>query len=143
MTDELRAAAERWQRHGCYYAENHGGDLNKAIAAMLVDAKTLADAQCRHLAEHPADDDTPVTAEWLRGVGFVPLTYEPQGVVGPLKWPTSPDNDGLSWHPTADETSQWVFSDRQLDSVYLPPLPTRGHVRRMLTVLGFTLTEPG
>lgn len=99
----------------------------------------------RHiLATVRPDDGEPVTAEWLKAVGFVPLTYEPAGTVGPLRWPTRPDERGLSWHPASDRPEVWVYSDTDSDgigSAYLPDQPTRGHVRRLCACLGITITE--
>lgn len=61
MSDELKAAAieilERWE-----------ASSGSPVGILATNALKLADA---YLCEHPADDDEPVTEEWLLSVGFV------------------------------------------------------------------------
>ena len=68
MSDELRAAAERVRR------VEAGEPADQAYRAhprrqfqQFADRGLMASAW---LAEHPADDDEPISPEWLRSVGF-------------------------------------------------------------------------
>jgi hypothetical protein len=68
MTDDVRAAVERMRlgvldpRHYAFPLQPRG--QAQADAAVIVDA---------YLADHPADEDTPVDAGWLTGLpGAVP-----------------------------------------------------------------------
>jgi hypothetical protein len=89
---------------------------------------------CQYQADHPADDDEPVTEEWLRAVGFV--THR-QGVAidmglrsrgGP--WLYFACCPGLV-------NPDWMFDDGRL--LAAPDLNTRGHVRRLCEALGVPL----
>jgi hypothetical protein len=114
--------------------EVYGNEVDmpgQELTAWMCDRAVLADA---YLAEHPADDDEPVTEEWLRAVGFV--THR-QGVAidmglrsrgGP--WLYFACCPGLV-------NPDWMFDDGRL--LAAPDLNTRGHVRRLCEALGVPL----
>ncbi len=121
--DELRAA--KFLRSIRYDCRGDGGYVDGRGQEVLLwdvdDArKTLADAW---LAEHPADEHEPVTADWLRSVGGPDFEYRTTfGVVLTLLV-VKTERDG--WHAATIPV----------------PLPTRGHVRRLCAALGIHLTE--
>lgn len=78
--EEIKAAAERIRRH-------HSGE-EPADKAELFD-----DYQALYLAEHPADGDEPVTAEWLESQG-----WQYRKVVGEWSY-TLPTGADLRWQP--------------------------------------------
>lgn len=99
-------------------------------------------ATARRLLEllPPADDGEPVTADWLLAVGFV----SHQSGLGIVHLPL-PSGGSLAWHQPAPWFGRpehcWTLTDRDADGVYLPDLPTRGHVRRLCAALGIELKE--
>lgn len=121
-TAELRAAAER---------------LADAIAEnrtpRIEDANEVALAW---LAEHPADDDEPVTEEWLRGVGFAnePGTIEAETRLGILRtYREFKDREG---------DRRWEIDDRDVFTTFIPKQlkpKTRGAVRDLCRALGIKL----
>lgn len=137
MSDELRAAAERFSKWvdtprvrivGSVDQEQIDGDAYELAAA--------------YLAEHPADDAEPVTADWLRGLGFVRgqqaaaddnLTLRAGGV------------ELTRWHRRGVPAVEWSVQTAEDGADWLPPClrpATRGHVRRLLAALGITPGEP-
>lgn len=115
MSDELRAAAERFRQR------TRIGIAGPGIPACDEDAHALADA---YLAEHPADDAEPVSEEWLLLVGFASSARHPQRLnVGQLSCSCG---------------SLWCYG-----GVVLSRTPmTRGDVRRLCQALGVELKEP-
>jgi hypothetical protein len=75
------------------------------------------------LAEHPADDAEPVTADWLRAVGIV------HGCFDPLCYGYHHGKGCFTLNITSE-----------LGSVSSIDVPTRGHVRRLCAALGITIT---
>lgn len=116
MTPEQKAALERVRNSATSW-----------YAGMTLDYIKVADL-C--LCEHPADDDEPVTEEWLRSVGaiviretaaFGMLTLELGGL--------------LCWRRHDRET--FYLTDMRK----LPHIKTRGDVRRLCRALGIPLNE--
>lgn len=77
MTPELRAAAERLRRHrdrACDaespYRHKEAGYHNGAfdLFAITQDGAKLVDG---YLADNPADDDLPISKEWLLSCGWI------------------------------------------------------------------------
>lgn len=134
-TEELRAAANRWQEGNYSYSAL---DCDTYSDSEVADMRLLARA---YLAEHPADDAEPVTAEWLRSVGFCRemqpassnnLTIR-HGSAIVTRWMNSDNVPRWSVRMYADETPDWV-----------PPCiqpKTRGDVRRLCKALGIELKE--
>lgn len=152
MSEELRAAAERWQTPGSYRPEAHGGSVKAGVAAMLADAGDLAEAHCRHLAEHPADDAEPVTASieseaWLRSIGGLPNDPGP-GESVELAWNiwSRGETESYGTEPAmhvlwaSGDNSWWIEAydtgGETLAIVELEPRRTRGDVRRLFAALG-------
>ena len=77
------------------------------------------------LAEHPADDDTPIDAEWLRAVWFIAKFKQfSKGELHLYEF----DGPGDGWA---------AFRDWRI------PYPsTRGAVRRLCAAVGIALEEP-
>lgn len=125
MSDELLAAAE-------YCRDRDGYEFSTGPTAdgdFIDKAKAVAEA---YLAEHTPDDAEPVTAEWSRSVGFEQISPDMLTINGSsgddliyTKWP---DSQAWGWE-------YWDAADR---AVQLPPMPTRGDVRRLLAALGIT-----
>lgn len=105
--DELRAAADR------FLAFDGTGNV-------MAEAFLLANA---YVAEHPADDDEPITVEWLCVMGWE-LT-DTRLELGPL-----------SWH--GFDNTMRIDCDILTS---LPHITTRGDVRRLCKVLGIELKE--
>ena len=138
----------------------HALQLGEAIARDFADrpyeqysarldavARELAAELKPHLARQ-ADDDEPVTEDWLRGIGFAPD--------GNPDLPDPPLAISLFYGRTDEEiesatdTSRHLLIDKQgeaiieeyipggsvLGFVDMPRLTTRGHVRRLLAALG-------
>lgn len=113
----LRAAAELaselLEEH-----PDHGGRCEFCCAAKVVNA---------WLAEHPSDDDEPVTEEWLREIGF---TYDDEwGATYIYGYKTFP-----LWYE--DLCGEWGWGEAEL-----PSPKTRGDVRRLCRALGIELKE--
>ena len=92
--------------------------------AVELDTKILAAA---YLAEHPADEDELVTRAWLGEVGLgVEYSHE----------------IGLGFALHTHDLVPWgiVYEDAEMD---LPPVKTRGDVRRLCKALGKELKETG
>lgn len=132
--DELRAAAERLRRAEAVdsLAAVYGPMADKDNAgAYLRDRNALLAAWFR---EHPADDELPVTEEWLREVGFGDNGYNYAGSMlrlGGFEYRTGPSADG--W-------SRWYYCGVLITD---ENLGTRGHVRRLLAALGIPLAPKG
>lgn len=124
MSDELRAAAERLLGFDGYYE------------MQASDGKNLARA---YLAEHPADDDEPVTADWLRSVGFkqdADTEYTSDDLI------LAPEDDqvALHWMQEGIEPDEirtiWIVAENE--GIYTSA-STRGALRRLAAALGVTL----
>ena len=122
-TTELRAAAERLMVDGA---------LDVPIP-VLWDITRVA----RYvLSLHPADDDTPITEEWLRNVGF---DWEH------LHWLTN------RWTTKSRAIFRITFTEHALCAscglddhwMDLPHVNTRGNLRRLTIALGIPLKEGG
>lgn len=134
MSDtELREAAERlvkWSRTMVL-----GRDTFTSLTRM---AET-ADAVATRLLEllPPADDATPVTADWLKAVGFV----LEDGVF------IREQDIGYDCHVVGlmtENATEWDLYDSfgsGENKVSAFALPTRGHVRRLCQAIGINLTE--
>ena len=70
-TQELREAAERY-RDGRYLDFQRDKDEWYAPCRLMDDQQMLANA---YLAEHPSDDDEPVTCQWLIQQGWTLRKY--------------------------------------------------------------------
>lgn len=133
MSDELRAAIVRVR-----LCQQEGPDVaypNAKGGEYIRDMDTLTEA---YLAEHPADDGEPVTAEWLRVVSPGPF----RNGVG---WPIACDATGgpvLYCVCTPGVPFDWYLCGHNR-LLGLPDQPTRGHVRRLLITLGITPTPKG
>ncbi len=118
--NELRAAAERLTDPEDGIGE---GTANDYVCGGFAadDAFALATA---YLAEHPADDGEPITAEWLRSVGFV--AHKPDGLPAYAVLPCVYIRlDG---------------GELELDGIPLD-FSTRGQLRRLCAALGDPLKE--
>lgn len=134
-TDELRAAAERQIDHAYPPVDMRPGTHRLRFA----DGEALARAW---LADHPADDSTPVDEDWLRSVGFqswyrfgVAIAV-PAPITGNV-WLVCTDTPNASdcpwevWNVHKDEDGD--TSDK---AMIREEIPTRGSVRRLLAALG-------
>ena len=120
MSNELQEAAKRWRRTkevgeyaayiDCYYDSPHA----TVAAFAMADRELMADA---YLAEHPEDDEEPVTEKWLDSV-------------------FGPDGLEIQCH---DEWGQAITWFEGLGSVLIPMPKTRGDVRRLCKALGIPL----
>lgn len=139
MSKELREKAER-----LVYAHEQMESLFPILAGKG-DAMTDSLAVCRaYLAEHPLDDEEPVTEKWLRSVGFV--VEEPdhangmrirfkEGFISPVAankfW------DGIEIYNESDANDD---QDGVL-AVFKNDLIRRADVRRLCAALGIELKE--
>lgn len=138
MTPEQKAALDRLRKHEAitgmdfrespYFVEGRGVDEFKRLLDLFV----LKDA---YLAEHPADDDEPVTEEWLRSV----FGGKPTGVIG---W-----NFSVYFYATQSPELIYEYGQEadyfyQYGNASLPECKTRGDVRRLCMDLGIQLNEP-
>jgi hypothetical protein len=142
VTDELRAAAERYRRGEDGY-RNSDPTLDPtgwmASAAHDGDARLLAAA---YLAEHPDDDGEPIDFEWLatqakrchdEGYWDQPPTGDVWWEAGPLSFTCD------SFQSDPGEPTETVAADWQVDGEPLPRAmvpKTRGQFRRLLAALG-------
>ncbi len=136
MSNDVRSAAERVRRHRAamathhhqqspYFApEAHDGYLHQ----LDEDRERLAYA---YLSEHPADDELPITEEWLRSVGFCDA-----------------ENDYWIWLQATDlfiarsSENKWTiegYGNGETVSISAPK--TRGQLRRLAACLGIELQE--
>lgn len=113
MSDELRAAAERLR------AEDYTGTpvIFKMPQRKANDARQIVNA---YLAEHPADDDVPVTEEWLNSLGRLWIWKQTLDVV--WKYGRVGFRIGVTFKPQ-------------------PQLKTRGDIRRLFNSLSKPIKE--
>ena len=128
MSNELRAAAERLENIFAMQATHFESVV--MTRDQVAGAQDLARA---YLAEHPADGDEPITAEWLRAVGFVDdRTGCP--TLGPI-------------HIRPHWAMEGQDSDRELPpyacvrSLPIPIPKTRSDLRKLCSALGIELKE--
>ena len=140
MTSELRQAAERLRKFeaegfaAAYAGIDHAdciGIPKEWMSQYHDDMLAVAKA---YLAEHDDDDETPVDAEWLRGVfGFSdpkwPIFHSAKNVNG----------DFLTIGLVCQDRFV-IFGDVGV-WVELPAVHTRGDVRRLSRALGVELKE--
>lgn len=118
MSDDVRAAAER---------------LLPPLAD-VIDAPGDAELVARAwLAEHPADDGEPVSAEWLMVTGWVDVA-EPGG--GPLYTFCRPDHGGAVLTLEGDHRCLMAFLGHPDGAPWPCDIYTRGQVRELLRALG-------
>jgi hypothetical protein len=128
--DELRKAVERQRRLAApdvLHEDVYPGDDYQS--AEFADLSAIAEAW---LADHPEDSDLPVTADWLRSVGFENV-YED-------RWhsPANSDGEMLMYCPMW-AGSQWAYGTPDDGCGSIPGVRTRGHVRRLCAALGIPL----
>ena len=144
MSDEVRKAAERLRQvyenarnhDSCWisrvYEPDFTGKSRESDYQRDRDIVTQA-----YLAEHPADDDEPVTEEWLLSIGFeltregLPFHREIDGYLKPSPGNLlQPGESAYDWklEPPANNLLAVLF--------------TRGDVRRICRALGIELKEP-
>ena len=112
MDESTKASLVIW-RH-------HAGEYNRYVNTAIL----LADA---YAAEHPPDDDEPLTEEWFRSVGAVDI-----------KWPT-----GLAIIITSTMYLYLSINGALLSGHLQKRYRTRGEVRRLCAALGNPLKEDG
>ena len=116
--DELRAAAQEMVDDLSYLTDKSGGiripvpEHWRAVAL-------------GYLAEHPSDNEEPVTDEWLRSVGFDDRL--PGLVI-----------EGDCQYLLVYCRAGWYLSDDG-DEIWVNPLTKRSHVRRLCAALGVPL----
>lgn len=119
MTDNVREAAERLR------------DAIKGNSTFRVG--DLAAVTLQYLAEHPADNDEPVTVEWLASVGFTIDVHQSVKVTADLFLVYR----GGGWFlASGADTIKSAAVD-------LPDYKTRSDVRRLCAALGIELNESG
>lgn len=92
-----------------------------------------------YLAEHPADDDMPVTTDWVMSLGFTNW----EGSDSEFEW--ADHWFGLARRNYGDGP-EWLAYYLTADGFdgsesYLSHVPTRGHVRRLCAALNRPLKE--
>jgi len=122
--ERLRKAIERYRSYRIALSAWQGGDGDQPdYDQMPEDTCEIADA---YLAEHPADDEEPIDAYFLRACGFdgdgQMQKYGPGMRLGDIKVNHAWE---WSWH------NSWPFRE----------LKTRGQLRRLAAALGIELTE--
>jgi hypothetical protein len=130
-TDELRVAAARYANPNPATAYPWPCDMHEQPAQRSADASMLARA---YIAEHPADDETPVDEAWLRAAGFVRGKFPDDLVAGPILC-------GIVRNPISkdDGKAYWAVRTYPIPDAAAPK--TRSDVRRLAAALGITLTE--
>lgn len=141
MSDELRAAAERMRTKWTSTSKSFDG-WGKPHMEYVEDLSIITDA---YLAANPADDDEPVTEDWLRSVGWE-------------DWKSGTHLETIVYdrsNPTCLVTQTvitFLLDDNHphggvIDSVMLEDPPreytTRGDVRNLCAALGVSLKEGG
>lgn len=137
---ELRKAAVELQGHAWLARFERADESNKYNEMSPVACNQIAGYVKwfidEVLAKHPADDDEPVTEEWMSEIGFKD---------GRLK--NELGYDCMSTYLRIDDIGQWYYGTdygMELDAEVMLPSDrkTRGDVRRLCRALGITLTEP-
>ena len=99
-------------------------------------AEAAIEAAEKYLAEHPADDDEPVTVEWLESVGFRKTSSTDEALGGP----SHHINYVTKWVAFGPGISEWYVTEYG-NSVFLPTPKTRRDVRRLCKALGIELKQ--
>lgn len=140
MDDEekaiVAAACQRWHE---FDRRCESGESPVTAEAVLHDSDLaiLAEAYC---GEHPADENEPVTEEWLRSVGF---KHGPENCeIAPgyefVIQPPHCCNDLALWHGYGDV---FIRGGRHVFFSIARNVNTRGRVRRLCAALGISLKE--
>jgi hypothetical protein len=142
VSENLRLFAENVKRHCDYLRKKNKEECGTAhIPGPMFSAEYLANA---YLAEHPADDDEPITADWLRSVGAKEVdlswrndqfsTHLPAYVFGNGRF-------GVWGHEAA--WSMYLLNADGFDGQeeHVTAVRTRGQLRRLCAALGITLTQ--
>lgn len=115
MNEELKRVIERYRERNSNQSEYQ----DSIVYSEDVDAGILAEA---YLAEHPADDDEPLSQEWLSSVS--------RGVFGKVAFVSYELLDDASvWRMLGDDRGWYLFTS----------VKTRGDVRRLCRALGIEL----
>jgi hypothetical protein len=144
VSDELRAALERLRRYDAEGLLAYGGpgDADKlhgtaavemyqaAINSRDADRAILADA---YLAERPADDDLPVTEEWLRAVGFV---WREDW----MSWVSDGCDQCIQVSRSVEAPKEWTLQYER-DFCWPHALIVRSDLRRLCAALGIALKD--
>lgn len=134
---DVRAAAERLRQMRADSEAFDGGypDNEDGRLQSLCDHAILADA---YLAEHPADDDEPVTEDFIRSLN--PPRYWEAGAE--YVWPDVCLRYSLEiCDGKPPVLSAGFYIDGGDKPVYLPHIKTRGDVRRLCRALGVEVKE--
>lgn len=129
MTEELKAAIERAKLRRAGIEVSTDDDYHDPTACFIDDG-LIADA---YLAEHPADDFEPVTADWLNGWGFGSHEGYSKDVLVALI-----GNHELSWRPGQRSNHNWWLDGVTYEGHPVPLGPTRGHARKFFEAVGLT-----
>ncbi len=128
-TQELRAAAERLASEDASAYPRHGN------AYALTDAVALARAW---LAEHPADDEEPISQSWLLASGWAKVDYSWAGQVQCFEIA----NWGIHWIEGGWGLFYLTADGFDGSETWLSHMNTRGCVRRLCAALEIELKEP-
>ena len=102
------------------------------VRELLIDCRETLAAQD---VEKVADNDEPVTEEWLRSIGFEGHTADEDE--GLYLRETDPDSRGREVHRSL--SGKWSVSQHECGGIGLPRKTTRGQVRRLVEALGLYL----
>jgi len=124
MKDNVRAAIERLRQDDLTFGNDRRNSCRMNYDGRVVweDVQTL-------LSEHLADDDEPVTVEWLESVGFKGISVMAEVILSAYVRLQRPSYDVVV---------------RGNGAAFSPPLATaetRGDVRRLCAALGIELKE--
>jgi hypothetical protein len=118
MTDEVKAALKWWQDYGSKQRHPYSDSILEKVALL---ANAFA-------AEHPADDDEPVTVEWLLAEGFI----RSEAFTGYLMLFFEGKSKDSLFAKVFDE-GIGIFSGPGREQLQFNP--TRGQLRRLLSAL--------
>lgn len=131
MTKQLREFAEtileHITKHDCEMGPAYTRDYEREGGPALQEQYELAAAW---LAEHPPDDDDPVTVEWLRDISHssaYPATISLDGLNG-KRWLMLFVESVCIYHPSSNGGCIILYD--------IAPVKNRGDVRRLCRALG-------
>lgn len=127
MSKEAREAAERIVNAQRFWT----GTVPFGPGYLDIDERDVMRVARACLAEHPADDDEPVTAEWLESIGFYRDGTHPDD-------PFTCRESALYLSPKYDDETTWVVF---VEVYEIGNIKTRGDVRRLLTALGIEVPK--